>query len=340
MHQATKNTSIPMILQEDSWQRILSQSTLSKESLLKFLNLKSHPLLDEKEPNFPLRIPTPFLDKIRPGDLADPLLLQVLPQKNEYIVSEGFLDEPLQEQEYSPVPGLIHKYESRVLLVTTQACAIHCRYCFRRNFPYQEHAQSRSSWDSALDYIESQPKVNEVILSGGDPLSLTDKSLCQLLKKIESIQTIKRVRIHTRMLPCLPQRVTPALCSLLEGLHLKVVVVAHCNHPNELANDTAQAFKQLKNSGVSLLNQSVLLKSINNEAETLSDLSEKLFEQGVLPYYLFVLDKVNGAAHFDLPRSEAKSIHKILQSKLPGFLVPKLAEEKPGKKNKTLLQSA
>lgn len=337
MQQATQKTNIPLITEEDSWQSILAASTLSKEKLLDALNLNKHALLDDKEPGFPLRVPAPFLEKMAIGCPDDPLLLQILPQKNEHKAVQGFLDEPLQEQEYSPVTGLIHKYKSRVLLVTTQACAIHCRYCFRRNFPYQEHAQSRTEWSTALRYIETHPSVNEVILSGGDPLSLNDKSLAALLRKVERIQTIKRIRIHTRMLPCLPQRVTDSLCQLLESLSCQVILVAHCNHPNELADDTAQAFNKLKKAGVTLLNQSVLLKSVNNDAETLANLSEQLFQQGVLPYYLFVLDKVNGAAHFDLARQEAASIHRALQSKLPGFLVPKLAEEKPGEKNKTLL---
>lgn len=321
------------------WKQILSASKISSKDLLTRLNLETHPLLDPKAPAFALRVPEPFLNKIQDGDPKDPLLLQVLPQKQESLRIDGYTSEPLMEQEYSPVPGLIHKYTSRVLLVLTQACAIHCRYCFRRNFPYDEHQQSRQQWQQALDYVERNSEINEVILSGGDPLSLSDSSLDDLLGKIDKIESVSRVRIHTRMLPSLPQRITDKLLNTLSSLRCKVVVVAHCNHPNELANDTAEAFLQLKKCGVTLLNQSVLLKNINDDAHVLKELSEQLFEQGVLPYYLFTLDKVAGAAHFDLTRSQANAIYKDLCSLLPGFLTPKLAEEQPGDVSKRVLSN-
>ena len=325
--------------QPAQWKQILSASTISSKDLLTRLNLETHPLLDPTAPAFPLRVPEPFLSKIQIGDPNDPLLLQVLPQTQESLHVDGYTSEPLLEQKFSPVPGLIHKYKSRVLLVLTQACAIHCRYCFRRNFPYNEHQQSRQQWQQALDYIASKPEINEVILSGGDPLSLSDTSLKDLLGKIDKIESVSRIRIHTRILPSLPQRITDKLLNTLSGLRCKAVMVAHCNHPNELGDDTAHAFFQLKEHGVTLLNQSVLLKNINDDAHVLKALSEQLFAQGVLPYYLFTLDKVAGAAHFDLARSQANIIYKELCSLLPGFLTPKLAEEQPGDESKRVLSN-
>ena len=330
----TDSTSQPA-----QWKQILSASNISSKELLARLKLDVHPLLDPNAPAFALRVPEPFLNKIKTGDSNDPLLLQVLPQAQESLQVDGYTNEPLLEQEYSPVPGLIHKYISRVLLVLTQACAIHCRYCFRRNFPYDEHQQSRQQWQQALDYVVSKPEINEVILSGGDPLSLSDTSLEDLLGKIDRIDSVSRIRIHTRMLPSLPQRITDKLLNTLSSLRCKVVMVAHCNHPHELANDTAQAFLQLKEHGVTLLNQSVLLKNVNDDPHVLKQLSERLFAQGVLPYYLFTLDKVAGAAHFDLERSQANIIYKELCSLLPGFLTPKLAEEQPGDVSKRVLSN-
>ena len=325
--------------QSDPWKKILRESALSTKELLARLNLKEHPLVDPNTPSFPVRVPEPFLRKIKKGDPNDPLLLQVLPQSQESLQVSGYIDEPLLEQNFSPVSGVIHKYASRVLLILTQACAIHCRYCFRRNFPYNEHQQSQKEWNQAIEYIASNPHINEVILSGGDPLSLPDSALIELLKKIDKISSIRRIRIHTRMLPSMPQRVTPSLLNALSSLRSRPIVVAHCNHPNELGEDTEHAFAQLKAHGVTLLNQTVLLKNINDKALTLQTLSERLFEQGVLPYYLFTLDKVAGAAHFDLSRAEANSIYKELCARLPGFLVPKLAEEHPGEASKRVLSN-
>lgn len=331
--------AVPLQPKPESWKTILRDSTISKQALLERLELDHHPLLDEHASSFPLRVPAPFLDKIETGNPHDPLLLQVLPQARESLPVDGYISEPLLEQDFSPVPGLIHKYSSRALLILTQACAIHCRYCFRRNFPYNEHQQSRSEWSGALTYIASNRQINEVILSGGDPLSLSDSVLDELLQQIDRIPTVLRIRIHTRMLPSLPQRINQTLLKSLSSLRCKIVLVAHCNHPNELAEDTALAFRQLKQHGITLLNQSVLLRSVNDDPRTLAKLSERLFEQGVLPYYLFTLDKVAGAAHFDLDRKEAKQIYQELCALLPGFLTPKLAEEQPGEQSKRVLSN-
>lgn len=326
------------LITELSWQELLQASKISVKDLLEITGNVSHPLADQEElQQFPLRVPAPYLHKIRSGDPNDPLLLQVLPQLAERTSVESFSREPLEEQSYSPLPGLIHKYRSRVLLVSTQACAIHCRYCFRRHFPYSAHQRSREEWLKITQYIAADPKINEIILSGGDPLSLSDRYLAEWLPKLTAIPHIKRLRIHTRMLPSLPQRITDELCRQLKALPCSVILVAHCNHPNELAKDTETAFTQLKDHGVTVLNQSVLLANVNDQPEILAALSEKLHEQGVLPYYLFLLDKVDGAAHFDLEESKAQTIYRELAAQLPGYLVPKLARELAGETSKTIL---
>ncbi len=342
MSNSASNTSIKLRSETtDSWQSLLSNSKISTFDLLQKVGLEHHPLaINEDQLSFPLKVPQPYLDKIKRNEPNDPLLLQVLPQSAETLDKLGFVSEPLQEQEFTPTPGLIHKYASRVLLITTQACAIHCRYCFRRNFPYAEHQRSRKDWQEAFDYIASHPEVNEVILSGGDPLSLSDTYLRELMTKLANIPNVQRIRIHTRLLPSLPQRITNDFSDMLKLLAAKVVMVTHCNHANELGDDTAEALAKLKHPNITLLNQSVLLKGINDDADTLEALSERLFAQGVLPYYLFVLDKVAGASHFDLPLKEALHIHRELTAKLPGFLVPKLAQEEPGESSKTVLTAS
>ncbi len=244
----------------------------------------------------------------------------------------------MAEHTFTPVKGLLHKYANRVLLITSARCAINCRYCFRRSFPYDEHRQSREQWQDALNYIRSTHDVDEVILSGGDPLVQNNASLLWLLREIDSISHIQRIRIHTRMLTSMPARMDPELLSGLAELHKKIVLVTHCNHPNELdPQEQGQLFADLKAINITLLNQSVLLRGVNNDAETLARLSKKLFDLGILPYYLFLMDPVRGAAHFDVKEPEAVSIYQTLQSKLPGYLVPRLSREIPGEAAKTLI---
>lgn len=286
---------------------------------------------------FPLRVPLPYLQRMQPGNLQDPLLLQVLPQARELLEAPGFVPDPLQERHYNPVSGLVHKYGSRVLLVTTQLCAIHCRYCFRREFPYQQNRNSRSDWQLALDYIVAHPEVNEVILSGGDPLSLPDRQLAWLCGQIEQIPHIRRLRLHTRLPIVIPQRVCDSLLDWLAPTRLQKVVVVHCNHPQELDEPVKQALHRLTEARVTLLNQSVLLANVNDHANTLANLSETLFAAGVLPYYLHMLDRVRGSQHFDVSLEHALALHKALQTQLPGFLVPTLVREEPGQPGKTRL---
>lgn len=319
-----------------SWKTLLSESRITTQELLAQLGLKSHPLASsEAEQLFELRVPRPYLDKIEYGKPDDPLLLQILPQIAEHIEQAGYNADPLEEADASPLDGLIHKYRSRVLLITNQSCAIHCRYCFRRSFPYEQHRQSRQDWLKVFDYISQQSGVNEVILSGGDPLTHNTDHLLWLLQQIESLPNIKRIRIHTRLINTLPQRIDEALITGLKQISKQLVMVLHCNHAKELDQDVKTAIDALKALNITLLNQCVLLKGINDNADTLADLSEQLFEYGVLPYYLFTLDKVAGAAHFDLEEPEINSIYQALLGKLPGFLVPKLMSEVPGKASKT-----
>ena len=320
------------------WKTRLSQSKMSTAELLRRLELDSHPLASsDAEKLFELRVPPAYLGKIRKGDPNDPLLLQILPQQAEHLTVPGFTEQPLDEQNYTPVKGLLHKYANRVLLITSAACAINCRYCFRRNFPYAEHRQSRADWQDALDYIRRTKELDEVILSGGDPLIQNNGYLLWLLNEIDAIEHITRIRIHTRMLSSMPERMDATLLSGLSALKTATVIVSHCNHPNELGEELVPMFAQLKAANITLLNQSVLLKNVNDDPKVLAELSKALFKLGILPYYLFLLDPVSGAAHFDISVEAARQIYQDLQSRLPGYLVPRLSIEIPGQASKTLV---
>lgn len=284
---------------------------------------------------FPLRVPRHFVGKMRPGDWRDPLLLQVLPQKAENDPQPGFVDDPLGERHANPVPGLIHKYHGRVLMITTPACAVHCRYCFRRNFPYQDNNPSRAHWQQALDYISARPDIGEVILSGGDPLSASDDYLADLIARIAAIPHVHTIRLHSRLPVVLPARVTDSLLQVLTQHRMQTVLVIHSNHPNELDQDTATALQNLRRAGITLLNQSVLLKGINDDADTLATLSERLFQCHTLPYYLHLLDKVRGAGHFECSQQRAQQLRGSLLARLPGYLVPRLVREEAGASSKT-----
>ena len=277
-----------------------------------------------QDQGFPIKIPLEFANLIDKGNPNDPLLKQVIPSIKPQIETPGFSIEPLEDEENSPVAGLIHKYPNRVLLITSRVCAIHCQYCFRQNFNYIGH-DAVSNYLAIEDYIYRHPKINEVILSGGDPLSLSDEKLAQLIKGIENIPHIKNLRIHTRSAVVTPSRITEKLIKLLSQSRLNVVLVTHVNHANELSNDFAKAIQAL--SGVTLLNQSVLLKGVNDSVSTLSKLSMGLFELGILPYYLHLLDKVRGAEHFLVSDEEAQQLHKVLQKQLSGYLVPRLVRD-------------
>lgn len=314
-----------------NWQQILSQAVRSPRQLLQILGLDTAalPQLDQGDLDFPLLVPLPFVERMAPADPTDPLLLQVLPLAAEREAHAGYSDDPLQERQAGAVRGVIHKYQGRVLLVATGACAVHCRYCFRRHFPYQEHQASSAQWQESLDYIRADSSISEVILSGGDPLVLGNGRLQNLLQLLEAIPHLRRLRIHSRLPIVLPQRIDQGLLDLLRGSRLRCALVIHCNHPAELDSDVEHALSALRDTGISLLNQSVLLRGVNDNADTLATLSESLFDVGVLPYYLHLLDPVAGSAHFDVNQVTARHIYLDLLRRLPGYLVPKLVRENP-----------
>ncbi len=318
--------------QPETWQEILQSCFTQADQFLSYLKI-THQVPDKlagATKNFPLRVPLPFAQRIEKGNINDPLLLQILPQLAELDHATGFTDDPLNEYTFTPRQGLLHKYHGRVLMITTSSCAIHCRYCFRRHFPYDSHRQSKQQWSSNFDYIREDHTINEVILSGGDPLNCSDEHLQWITGELEKIQHIKRLRIHTRMPTVIPQRIDSGLINWLTQTNLKVVIVLHCNHANEIDDQVARALAKLSDIKIPLLNQSVLLANINDNSKVLIALSEQLFDCGVQPYYLHVLDKVAGAAHFDLENNTIVQLYKELVENLPGYLVPKLVREIAG----------
>lgn len=319
-----------------SWQKILAQGFTSASDLLSYLELPLNgSLLAEKQ--FPSRIPLGFAQRMQKGNPADPLLLQVLALDAELDTINGYGVDPLTELSANPLNGLIHKYYGRVLLTLTGVCAVNCRYCFRRHFPYQNNNPGRGGWKEIYNYIAQDTSITEVILSGGDPLLAADTVLAELIQHLENIPHVHTLRIHTRIPVVFPERIEASLMSILASSRLQKVIVLHCNHAQELDESVKKACDDLRHAGCHLLNQSVLLSGINDDAAVLASLSQGLFAYGVMPYYLHVLDKVQGAAHFDLPFVEAQIIYRQLQKLLPGYLVPRLAREEPGKLSKTLL---
>lgn len=321
------------------WQQALQQAIRDPRELLERLELPQSLLAESMlaHRQFPLLVPRYFVDLMEKGNPLDPLLLQVLPTGTELTYQPGYQADPVGDIKAMKQPGVLHKYQGRVLLTTTSACAVHCRYCFRRHYPYREANPMLDNWNKAIEYIQSQSDINEVILSGGDPLSLSDERLLTLIHKLEIIPHIRRLRIHTRQPVVLPSRITPTLLEGLKNTRLKTILVIHANHPNEVSEPLKQALDNVCQTGITLLNQSVLLRGVNDTITTLSHLSERLFECGVLPYYLHVLDKVEGAQHFDLPREQAKYLYSELRNCLPGYLVPKLVTEISGEQSKTAL---
>ena len=285
--------------------------------------------------DFPLLVPRGFVARMRKRDPHDPLLRQVLPRAAEADVVPGYTADPVREQHLA-TDGLIQKYPGRALLIASGVCPVHCRYCFRRAFPYQEQLAARGGWDAALDALRARPGVREAILSGGDPLSLTNRKLGELVAKLEAT-SIDTLRIHTRFPVIVPERVDAALLRLLGSTRLDTVVVIHCNHANELDDDVAAALGALKPHVDALLNQSVLLRGVNDTVDTLAALSERLFACGVLPYYIHLLDPVAGAAHFDVDAQSGRDLVAGLRARLPGYLVPRLVKEAPGELSKTLI---
>lgn len=325
-----------------NWKQILADVIRDPAELLALLDLPADQLPQHiaASQGFALRVPRPFVARMTPGDWHDPLLQQVLPQGSELDYQPGYSSDPLAEAQSNPRPGIIHKYHGRVLLILSGGCAINCRYCFRRHFPYQDNNPSRSEWQSSLDYIAEDDSIEEVILSGGDPLTVSNQSLSELIAQLENIPHIKTLRIHSRLPIVIPQRIDDAFLGLLAATRLNTVMVVHCNHPREIDGHVGIALQQLSRQGTTVLNQSVLLKGVNDDQKTLIELSQRLFQFGALPYYLHLLDKVEGAAHFDVSEQQACQLMTKLLRQLPGYLVPKLVKEQPGALSKTPLSAS
>ena len=323
---------------EQNWIKQLANGISDPEKLLKILEIDPSPWQKgfAARKLFAQRVPLSFVDRMEKGNPFDPLLRQVLPLEEEFEIHSGYSNDPLKEQD-NAVPGLLHKYRNRVLMILKGGCAINCRYCFRRHFPYDENKGSKSVWMQSLAYIQDHPELNEVILSGGDPLMAKDQELDWLIENISAISHIKRLRIHTRLPVVIPERITPALREMFSATRLQVILVTHINHPNEINQDLKLALNDLRSAGVTLLNQGVMLKGVNDDIETQVSLSETLFDAGVLPYYMHVLDKVQGAAHFYISDDKARAIMSGVIERVSGYLVPKLTREIGGRTSKTPL---
>ncbi len=330
------------IAKDTDWKASLAKVVRDPGELLRILELDHIPglLLAARSAamQFPLRVPLSFLSRIRCGDLNDPLLRQVLPLADELKNVAGFSADAVGEIPAMVRPGLIHKYDGRALLITSGTCAIHCRYCFRREFPYADADPKPDFWQSTLDYIKKNPDISEIILSGGDPLTLTDNSLAKLFDQIAGIPHLKRIRIHSRLAVVLPERITHSLCELFNSSNLQIIHVIHTNHAQEIDEHVIKAIQRLRSAGHLVYNQAVLLKNVNDSVEALKDLSEKLIEIGVQPYYLHLLDRVKGAHHYEVDEKTAKSLVHDLSKIVPGYMLPRLVREIVGEHAKTPIQ--
>lgn len=329
----------PLTMQPQSWQQAWREAVRDPRELLAMLGLEHAvpAVSDAVCAQFPQRVPRGFIARMRRGDPHDPLLRQVLPLDEELRPMPGFVDDAVGDSAARVASGVIHKYAGRALLVATGSCAVHCRYCFRRHFPYAEDTAAAGGWHDAVAAIEADPSITEVILSGGDPLSLATPKLAQLTSMLACLPQIARLRIHTRLPIVLPERVDHDLVAWLRSLPWPVVVVVHANHGNEFDDDVETALLRLRAAGATLLNQAVLLRGVNDSADALADLCERGHRAGVLPYYLHQLDRVAGAAHFEVGDDEARMLHRALVARLPGYLVPRLVREVAGDSAKRAL---
>ncbi|WP_343183094.1 EF-P beta-lysylation protein EpmB [Buchnera aphidicola (Neophyllaphis podocarpi)] len=329
-------------IHKKDWLKELKNVITNYDKLIEILELnknkKKSSYFNTKKNNFPIRVPLNFVNRMEKRNSKDPLLLQVLIQKQEKIILKNYSNDPIKENVSIKLPGLLHKYNNRVLLIIKTNCAINCRYCFRKNFPYQNNLGNKENWNKSINYIKDKHEIEEVIFSGGDPLMAKDHELKWIISKIEKIKHIKRIRIHTRLPVVIPSRITNELCEIFNKTKLKIIMVTHINHPNEINNEFKKNISILKNkTGINIFNQSVMLKGINNDIQILKKLSNKLYESEIIPYYIHILDKVTGSSHFFVSKKEAISIIKKLTEQISGFLVPKLVQEKNNRKSKILI---
>jgi EF-P beta-lysylation protein EpmB len=324
-------------MQSPSWQIELAGAFRQPHALLQHLGLDAD-TLDYSEQGlmqFPLRVPKNFADRMQYGNPDDPLLRQVFPYCDESKSPEHYQFDPLFETDARISAGLLQKYASRVLMITTSVCAIHCRYCFRRHYPYQKDALNLEQQEQAMDFIRNNPDIVEVILSGGDPLLLADKPLSTMIEHIAGIDHVQRLRLHSRVPVVLPSRISIDFLDILLSTRLKPVMIVHINHTNEINDEVVMVLNRFTDRNIPLMNQSVLLKGVNDNADTLIELSHRLFDVNVIPYYLHMLDPVVGSSHFEVPETTAKTIHAEMKARLSGYLVPKLVREIPGSLGKT-----
>jgi EF-P beta-lysylation protein EpmB len=335
----TSTLATPTPLALLTWRQVMKEAVRDPVELCELLDLPAEfaQRAIQASKSFPLFAPRPFVARMRPGDAADPLLRQVLPLEAESITATGFTADPVGDHAAKVHPGLIHKYQGRVLMVTTGACAVHCRYCFRRHFPYADAPKSLAAWEPAFDAIAEDGSISEVILSGGDPLTLVDPLLAQLADRLAEIPHLRRLRVHTRLPIVIPQRVTDELLTWLCGTRLTPIMVIHSNHPAEIDSSVAVALSRLVEAGIPVLNQAVLLRGVNDDVAMLADLCERLVNLRVMPYYLHQLDRVGGAAHFEVPIERGREIVAQLQSRLPGYAVPRYVQEIAGEEHKISL---
>ena len=322
----------PLSPSRPRWQQAWREAVRDPRELLSLLDLPwlAGRIADEAATQFPLRVPRGFVARMRRGDPHDPLLRQVLPLDDELRAAPGFGLDAVGDAPAKAGPGVIRKYRGRALLVATGSCAVNCRYCFRRHFPYAEETAARDGWRDAVALIRADASIGEVILSGGDPLSLATPKLAELTDALRDIPHVRRLRIHSRLPVVLPERIDDALLGWLAALPWPVAMVVHANHANEFDAAVDHAFARLRDAGAALLNQAVLLRGVNDSVDALADLCERGYAAGVLPYYLHQLDRVHGVAHFEVPDDRARALHSELAARLPGYLVPKLVREVPG----------
>ncbi|MCD9005643.1 EF-P beta-lysylation protein EpmB [Luteimonas sp. XNQY3] len=326
----------PLTMQPRRWQQAWRDAVREPRELLALLGLREIALgvSDAAAAQFPLRVPRGFVARMRHGDPHDPLLRQVLPLDDEMRPVPGFGLDAVGDGAAKAGHGVIHKYQGRALLVTTGSCAVHCRYCFRRHFPYAEETAAANGWRSAIAAVRADPSIEEVLLSGGDPLSLATAKLAELTDALRAIPHVRRLRIHTRLPIVLPERVDAELCDWLASLPWPVAIVVHANHANEFDAAVDAAMRALRETGAVLLNQAVLLRGVNDDVDTLAALAERGFAAGVLPYYLHQLDRVAGAAHFEVEDATALALHAALVARQSGYLVPRLVREVAGDASK------